>query len=68
MIMAVLPLYISKQNFRPYLLSIGSDTVGKILSVHNPTSIVSIPVKYQPIMETDFQKFVADLLSNQAAA
>ena len=63
---AVLPLSVAAQSPEPDPRTAGSDVVGKLRPVRNPTSMVGIPAEHQRIMEANLQRFVAIVLRDPA--
>jgi len=63
---AVLPLSSAAQSPEPDPRTAGSDIVGKLLPVRNPTGMVRIPAEHQQIMEANLQRFVAIVLRDPA--
>lgn len=66
LVAVVLPFSIAAQDSEPYPLEAGSDVVGKIRPVSNPTSMVRIPAEHQQIIEANLQRFVAIVLRDPA--
>jgi len=66
LVAAVLPLSIAAQSPEPDPRTAGSDIVGKLMPVHDPTSMVRIPAAHRRIMEANLQRFVAIVLRDPA--
>jgi hypothetical protein len=66
LIAAVLPLSVAAQSPEPDPRTAGSDIVGKLRPVRNPTTWVRIPAAHRQIMEANLQRFVAIVLRDPA--
>ncbi len=66
LVAAVLPLSVDAQSPEPDPRTAGSDVVGKLMPVRDPTSMVRIPAAHRRIMEDNLQRFVAIVLRDPA--
>ncbi len=66
LVAAVLPLSIAAQSPEPDPRTAGSDVVGKLRPVRDPTTMVRIPAAHRQIMEANLQRFVAIVLRDPA--
>ncbi len=66
LVAAVLPLSIAAQSPDPDPRTAGSDVVGKLRPVRDPTTMVRIPAAHRRIMEDNLQRFVAIVLRDPA--
>ena len=63
---AVLPHSIAAQSPKPDPRTAGSDVVGKVRPVRDPTTMVQIPAVHRQIVEAKLQQFVAIVLRDPA--
>jgi hypothetical protein len=66
LVLAVPPFSVAAQSPEPDPRTAGSDVVGKLRPVRDPTTMVRIPVAHRRIMEDNLQRFVAIVLRDPA--